>query len=269
MLKIETNKPEIFPDLIDRIWIAEISEEAVELRVPPNPYVNLIIPLDNASYKYESWVVDTPQIEGASSKSTSFIYPPGTRLIGVRFFPYGIYPFIPLRGKQIVNSSVSCPLHTEALKRITKIRKSDPDEVILNSVYDLLGELFNQKLYDLMEPVKEFYNTFRWNEGVISLEAYCKKAGTNYTTFNRRFTHIVGISPKKFERLIKFRKSLCSLIDSSEKLTSIGAEAGYYDQAHFIREFKMFLNYTPSEYQSFIKLADKESKIINYNFRLF
>jgi len=54
-----------------------------------------------------------------------------------------------------------------------------------------------------------------------------------------------------------------------DNLTTIGIQSGYFDQAHFIREFKMFLNQTPSDYQALIKLADRESKIINYNFKLF
>ena len=114
-----------------------------------------------------------------------------------------------------------------------------------------------------------FYNQFRWNDETYSIESYCKKTGTNYTTLNRNFTRIVGITPKKFDRLLKFRKSLCSLIANKDNLTSIGVNSGYFDQAHFIREFKMFLNQTPSDYQALIKLADTESKIINYNFKLF
>lgn len=268
MLKIKTYKPEIFSDLIERIWVAENHDEPVELLFPPNQYVNLIFPLYNATYEYEKGIVKKPQIEGISLKNTSLRYSSNTKFVGVRFYAFGIYPFIHLQGKQIINKSINCPLASDKTKEIIETPTNASAQAILERVYDLLNELIDHKLYEAIKPVQAFYKYYRWNDETASIEEYCKKNGTNYTTLNRNFTRIVGISPKKFERLIKFRKSLCSLIDSNENLTSISTNAGYFDQAHFIREFKMFLNHTPSAYQSLIKLADKESKIINYNFRL-
>lgn len=272
LLNIKTYKPEVFPDLIERIWIAENEDEAVELILPPNQYVNLIFPLHNATYEYEKGIIDKPQIEGISLKNTSLTYPGKTKLVGVRFYAFGIYPFIPIPGKEIINKSVNCPLTFEETKELIELHgppSSGSEQGILQSIYDLLNKLIDQKSYETIKPVKEFYEFYRWNGETPSIAEYCKKEGTNYTTLNRNFTRIVGISPKKFERLIKFRKSLCGLIDSRENLTSISANSGYFDQAHFIRDFKLFLNHTPSAYHSLIKLADKESKIINYNFRLF
>ncbi len=115
----------------------------------------------------------------------------------------------------------------------------------------------------------DFYQQFRWNDETFSIENYCKKTNTNYTTLNRNFSKIVGMTPKKFERLIKFRKSLCCLISSKDNFTNIGVNSGYFDQAHFIREFKKYLNQTPSHYQAVIKKGLSKNKVINYNFKLF
>ena len=140
---------------------------------------------------------------------------------------------------------------------------------LIGNVNALLTNLFNEKNYEKSTIIRDYYQYFRGADSMISIEEYCKKNNTNYTTLNRLFTKIIGLSPKRFERLIKFRKSLCAIIDSPENLTHISVDSGYFDQAHFIREFKLFLNITPSAYQGLIKSADKESNIINYNFRLF
>ncbi|MCD6566709.1 MAG: helix-turn-helix transcriptional regulator [Bacteroidales bacterium] len=269
MLKIETYKTELFPDLIERIWIAENIDREVELVIPPNQYVNLIFALNNSTYKRNQIWIDTSQIEGISIENTVLSYPAGTKLIGVRFFAFGLYPFIQIQGKKLINNSLNYPLETEKIKDIINYSVNDSYTVLIHKVYELLSDLFCEKSYDAVFQIMDFYKQFRWNDEIYSIEEYCKKSGTNYTTLNRNFTRIVGITSKKFERLIKFRKSLCSLIDSEDNLTSIGANSGYFDQAHFIREFKMFLNQTPSDYQALIKLADMESKIINYNFKLF
>ncbi len=269
MLNIETYKTELFPDLIEKIWIAENMGKEVELIIPPNQYVNLIFALNNSTYKRNHIWIDTPQIEGVSIENTVLTYPAGTKLIGVRFFAFGLYPFIQIQGKKLINNSINYPLETEKTKGIINYSVNDSDIVLIHKIYEILSDLFCEKSYNTVFQTKNFYKQFRWNDDTYSIEDYCKKEGTNYTTLNRNFTRIVGITPKKFERLIKFRKSLCSLIDSNENLTSISANSGYFDQAHFIREFKIFLNQTPSDYQKLIKLADKESKIINYNFKLF
>lgn len=269
MLNIKTYKPELFSDLIERIWIAENLEKDEELVVPPNQYVSLIFPLNNSRYKRNQIWINTPYVEGVSLKNVLLTYPEGTKLIGIRFFAYGIYPFIQLPGKSIINNSIPYFADKKRVKEHAYFPVDCLNADIINHVYEILRGLFCEKFYDAISQIMNFYNQFRWNDETCSIEEYCEKSGTNYTSLNRTFTKVIGITPKKFERLIKFRKSLCSLIDSKENLTSIGLTSGYFDQAHFIREFKMFLNQTPSDYKTLIKEADKQSKIINYNFKLF
>ena len=252
MLNIETYKTERFPDLIERIWIAENTEKEVELMIPPNQYVNLIFALNNSTYKRDNVLIEVPQIEGIPIKNTVLIYPAGTKIIGVRFFAFGLFPFIQIQGKKLINNSLHYPLETKIAKDILHHSVGDSETVLVQKVYEFLSDLFCDESYDKVLQIMDFYKQFRWNDETYSIEDYCKKTSTNYTTLNRNFTRIVGITPKKFERLIKFRKSLCSLIDNKENLTSIGVNSGYFDQAHFIREFKMFLNQTPSDYQTLV-----------------
>ena len=265
MLNIKTYKPEIFPDLIERIWIAENNEESTDLIVPPNQYVNIIFPRNNSKYSHNDKWIQEPQIEGLTLQSTYLHYTKDTKLIGIRFNPHGLYSFININGKQIMNCSIDLLPLLNSTPNITNIDNDD----LLSNIYSLLTKLFNKKKYEKSKIIRDYYKFFRGDQSSITIEEYCKLNQTNYTSLNRLFTKIIGISPKRFERLIKFRKSLCNIIDSPENLTNIGIDSGYFDQAHFIREFKLFLDYTPSSYQSLIKSADKESNIINYNFRLF
>jgi AraC-like DNA-binding protein len=266
MLNIETYKPEIFTDLIERIWIAHNSKGAIDIMVPPNQYINVTFPLNDSKYKHNGCWISEPQIEGLSLQTTYLQYEENTKILGIRFYPHGLHSFINVVDKQIINSSIELQPY---LKRTLNPITGDNSENTLSNIYALLTELFNQRNYDKSKIIRDYYQYFRSDQSDISIEEYCHIKHTNYTTLNRHFTKIIGISPKRFERLIKFRKSLCSIIDSSQNLTKIGVNSGYFDQAHFIREFKLFLNHTPSTYQSLIKSADKESNIVNYNFRLF
>jgi len=57
----------------------------------------------------------------------------------------------------------------------------------------------------------------------------------------------VGITPQKYFAVRRFNKSLELVRSSEESLTSIAFECGYYDQAHFIKEFKSYTGLTPGE----------------------
>lgn len=145
-------------------------------------------------------------------------YPAKTKLIGVRFFAFGLFPFIQASGKELINNSLNCSLKNE----ITNIDKSvdNYNNAIIESIHEILSTIFCQKIYDTIIPIMNFYNQYRWTEETYSIEEYCNNINTNYTSLNRNFTKIIGITPKRFERLIKFRKSLCSLIDSNDNLTN-------------------------------------------------
>lgn len=268
MLEIESYKTELFPNLIERIWTLRNKEKEVELITPPGQYINLIFVLNNSTYERNGFLIDNHQVEGISFKNTVLKYPANTELIGIRFYAYGLYPFIQIPGKELVNNSVNLPLDTERTKGITNYSLGS-NHLLIQEIYRLLNGLFREQSGDTLVLLTDFYKQFRWHEETLSIEKYCKQKNTNYTSLNRKFSQITGISPKKFERLIKFRKSLCNLIDGDEKLTSVATKSGYFDQAHFIREFKIFLNNTPSQYLTIVEQAEKESRGINYNFRLF
>lgn len=258
-------KSEQYAHLIERIWIVENSEKEVEIIIPPNQYVNLIVPLNNSKYKRNQTWITKPHIDGASSTNTILVYPKGAKLVGIRFFAFGMFPFFQIHGKKIFNKS----LEFTSTGKILKHSKSESNLDLIEKIHQLLNHLFSETSYKEVLQIKDFYKQFRWNDDTCSIEEYCKATNTNYSSLNRNFTKIIGISPKKFERLIKFRKSLCNLIGTNDSLTSIALNSGYFDQAHFIREFKKFLDYTPSNYQSFVKQDDSRNSLINYNFKLF
>ncbi|HEY5825191.1 MAG TPA: AraC family transcriptional regulator, partial [Cyclobacteriaceae bacterium] len=60
-------------------------------------------------------------------------------------------------------------------------------------------------------------------------------------------------TPKLYGKINRFQHSLGLINQKDTSLTDIAYEAGYFDQSHFIREFKSFTGVTPSSYspQSF------------------
>lgn len=69
--------------------------------------------------------------------------------------------------------------------------------------------------------------------------------------FERKFKEYSGFSPKKYMRLVRFSEACDQYGESNRKsLTEIAHDCGYYDQSHFIKEFKSFSGFHPGDYFS-------------------
>jgi AraC-like DNA-binding protein len=65
----------------------------------------------------------------------------------------------------------------------------------------------------------------------------------------RGFQRVLGTSPKVFARILRFEKTQRRLMfDPDVDLTELAHECGYFDQAHFIKEFRVFAGKTPTQY---------------------
>ncbi|MBK8466919.1 MAG: AraC family transcriptional regulator [Chloracidobacterium sp.] len=64
----------------------------------------------------------------------------------------------------------------------------------------------------------------------------------------RAFNEQIGLSPKLFARIIRFQTFLDAIGSNDSTLLDGALKAGYYDQAHMIKDFRNFSGVTPTEY---------------------
>src|SRR5690606_16522561 len=84
---------------------------------------------------------------------------------------------------------------------------------------------------------------------VTSLKEQVRQTGYSHKHIISLFERYVGLTPKYFARIAKFHEVLkCVEQEQHISWTSIANEYGFYDQAHFIHEFKEFSGVNPSGY---------------------
>ncbi len=87
-------------------------------------------------------------------------------------------------------------------------------------------------------------------EGTESVRDLVKESGYSHRHFLSLFRRAVGLSPKIYGRVLRFRRALRQAASGSpEPWASIALDAGYSDQAHFNRDFLEFAGVTPSAYR--------------------
>jgi AraC-like DNA-binding protein len=83
----------------------------------------------------------------------------------------------------------------------------------------------------------------------INLSSLNQQIGYSQKHFIAMFKRQVGIAPKAYLKIIRFQKAI-SEIEQRQKVnwSLMSQDCGFYDQAHFINDFKSFSGFTPEEY---------------------
>lgn len=85
--------------------------------------------------------------------------------------------------------------------------------------------------------------------GRIRIDTLARRAGLGERQYTRRFTAQVGLSPKLYARTIRFNAVLSAKeVNPAAAWTDLVHDAGYADQAHFIRDSHAFSGSTPSRF---------------------
>jgi AraC-like DNA-binding protein len=85
--------------------------------------------------------------------------------------------------------------------------------------------------------------------GSLPVKTVCQELGDSKQYLERKFRDQVGLSPKMFSRILRFQSAYDHwMIQPASKIFWQEHAELYYDQAHFIREFKQFTGFSPLEY---------------------
>lgn len=87
------------------------------------------------------------------------------------------------------------------------------------------------------------------SRGSTTINTILKEDLSKRRQLERKFLKQVGMSPKQLGKVIRLQTALRMLLNQqSESLTNIAYESEYYDQAHFIKDFKEFTGISPKDF---------------------
>ncbi len=102
-------------------------------------------------------------------------------------------------------------------------------------------------------------NQLLYNPQLMTLEALSRKVGYSQKHLISIFKSHVGVSPKAFLRIMRFQGAVQAIEQRKNvQWSTLALDSGYFDQAHFIHDFKTFSGFTPAEFQS------KQGDFTNY-----
>ncbi|MFK7906445.1 MAG: DUF6597 domain-containing transcriptional factor [Chitinophagales bacterium] len=168
----------------------------------------------------------------------------------VCFHPNGFLPFATFPIKEMENTAI--PLEKLFGKDGQEIEQkilnanTTSERISLIEAF-LLKRLTSAETVD--QIVKSTVETILTANGQLSVNELSKQNSINRRQLLRKFSSAIGLSPKQLSKTIRLQASLKILLTKKiTSLTDLAYENEYYDQAHFIKDFKEFTGLTPKEF---------------------
>lgn len=223
----------------------------------PDCTSNLVIELgDMPQYIFDNQTLDKKQkceeawFSGMHTEYLTLSSGNEAEMMVVTFKAGGAFPFVQkalnsYNNKVVMASSVFGPEISELRKTI--ISSKSPAEKI-DRVENWLNTQLQQTSFS-GDVINHFVDEIQNSEGPLNFKTIAEKSGYSQKQFIHLFKKHVGLSPKQFHRIVRFNEIL-KRIHLKQKVNWIGVatQCGYYDQAHFIKDFQAFSGLNPKKY---------------------
>jgi len=170
-------------------------------------------------------------------------------MIGVRFVPGAARLFFDPPMEELVDGMTPLDCVMRARDRALVARIFDADDRH-ERLRHLQGWLTDRLLASTRsdEIVRECIFAILGTRGAIGTDQLARRTGFTVRQVERRFKSSVGISPKSFGMVTRFRAVLGAVAAGAPDWIDVALDCGYYDQAHLIRDFHAFTGRAPRAY---------------------
>jgi len=196
----------------------------------------------------------TPQIElwGQITKPLAIKSKGRHTMLGIKFLTHsaayffddeiGMYNNLVSDVGDIIGSPVKI-LHSQLLETTELTRRIELIEKFL--LKRLAG---NEKKSSRINKVANILTSIKKDTAENNISTIASRHGITPRYLHKLIYQHTGLSPKSFNKINRFQLSLRLIAKNEQPFTSIAYDCGYFDQSHFIRDFKSFTGVTPSAY---------------------
>ncbi len=195
---------------------------------------------------------------GQFTRFTDLEFSTDTKILVVVFQPYGLYTLTGIPGNEMQNLIVDAELvFGKAVNRLHETVQEHASSLEIAAYLNrYFKDHFLRKGCETPLLVSDIVQRILLRKGGMAIKDILDGYSIHERKLQRIFSECIGLSPKKFIQIVKLHSFLGLMkTGSSEQLTRLVYEAGYYDQSHLIKEFRSITGMAPSEYAKSLALA--------------
>jgi AraC-like DNA-binding protein len=246
--------PSVFiEDFIECYWILEDDNTtSIKQKIIPDGFPEIIFHYGDP-YKISisgKWEIQTNFLLAGQITKYFYLENTGTTgTFGIKLKPSAIARLFHLSMKDYNDKVVSLNnTNNSELNGIKYILSSghNHDEIIflLNSFFE---ELIAEKK-PISPPIDDAVKFIFKKNGLVTVAELCSVAYLGERQLLNQFSRYVGLSPKLYARVIRLNYIFQLVRENKEKWSSLAYEAAFFDQSHFIKDFKKFTGENPGKY---------------------
>jgi len=242
--------------VISCYWTLEVpkTEDTQKQRIIPDGTIEMAFILGDDIKRYtsdDSFIIQPRATVIGHTLEPFFIEPTGNvDTFAIRFYPYGFANLVTTPIKALANTET--PLaqlfeETTANKLAQDITQAANTKQRIKIMESFLLDRLNDQT-TVSHIVKTTIDALLTTKGSASISQLLKEDQTKRRQLERMFVKQIGVSPKQLGKLIRLQSALKRLLNEEESLTQIAYDSDYYDQSHFIKDFKEFTGVSPKEF---------------------
>jgi AraC-like DNA-binding protein len=245
----EHEPPDALKPFVDCLW-TRVGRPGVGTRVLPDGAVDIIFDLAAPSGSTAAFVVGTMTgpLVVKPSRPCDFV--------AVRFHPGASQPLFgnsmhELSDRRVALSSIwASQVASEWSERLREMETTPSRVRLLQKL--LIGRILGSQP---PEPrVQVAVRGITLSGGALSVERLSNSLGLTRQHLTRLFSFHIGVGVKVFCRIMRMRQVLSTLGRVSSESAhldwaTLAADSGYFDQSHFVRDFRALTGLTPERFQ--------------------
>lgn len=245
---------------IECYWLVENDDPTpVTQKIIPDGFTEMIFDYRDA-YRIclnGVWKGQTKQLFAGQIKSHFFLENTGPAgMIGVKFKPAALTHWfgvdMSIYTDKVVDAYEVPGIPRQLIDELMNITSSGNHDFIITKFDEVLIE-FSKNVMIRDFTIDKAIELIFEKKGLVNVQDISKHANIGERQLERIFKKYIGLSPKFYARIIRFSYIFELVKEENPHLTEIAYEAGYFDQSHFIKNFKAFTGEDPSKYQFFEK----------------
>lgn len=247
------------------IYFKGYNPEHVTERVVPDGFIHLIFELDG----YERSVFDHVTGESVLTLRDAWLAPmqsnfltisahQDSEMIVAQFHPYGVYALLH-KSLGVSNEKMLKTSDIEEIDliqlRTSIIAAENPEKKISILEREVMDSIDESKYPPTF--IIEAIHTLR-NNAHQKLVDLVQSSGYSRKQFIKLFKKYIGLTPKKYQRILRFNEILKRINEGKFiSWVDVSLDCGYFDQAHFIKDFKSFSGMNPTAFLDIHKSTDR------------
>lgn len=263
MYKLYQPAPELSP-FVESYWsVYPAPGERVDLSVEvfvdgrSDLLFNFGAPYTRTRYGEDPVVYSDSNLDAQRTYPITISQKGAVEIVGVRFQVGGLAPFVrPPLAKFTDQTPNLVEIFGNDIRQVeNELRKAGPKGETQKATLD---QFFLQQLRETKSTriFQEMLSGLTAKAGSESTAWLAKEFSLTPRSVARHFHQNLGLSPALFSRILRFQSALKELMRGpSSSLGQLAADCGYFDQAHFIKDFKAFAGGIPGRYREYFPEA--------------